>query len=70
MAGASLVYRLKVALHRDPKTVAALAEALGVSEDSVRRTLNRWRRKDRKGLFVAVADSTPQLWALAVGVAP
>jgi hypothetical protein len=57
----SLVHRLRTALARDPQSVEALAESLGVPLDTVRRTLNRYRSKR---VFVPLADSSPQLWAL------
>ncbi|HEX9710121.1 MAG TPA: AAA family ATPase, partial [Candidatus Thermoplasmatota archaeon] len=57
----SLVHRLRTALAREPLAVDGLAERLGVGEDTVRRTLNRYRAKR---LFVPLADSKPQLWAL------
>jgi hypothetical protein len=63
VAGASLRYRLRMALADQPKTVKTLSEELGVSEDTIRKTLNRYRGKD----FVVIADSHPPLWALAVG---
>jgi hypothetical protein len=70
LAGASLVYRLRLALARGAQTVEALAADLEVTENTIRRALNRWRRKDRKGLFVAIEGSKPQLWALAAGIEP
>ena len=61
VAGAGLVYRLRLALSRGSRTVEALAEELGANADTIRRTLNRHRGK---GTFVAVPDSAPQAWGL------
>ena len=59
----SLVHRLRTALTRGPQPVEALAETLGMPEDTIRRTLNRYRSK---GLFAPVPDTKPQAWALGV----
>jgi hypothetical protein len=68
MAGASLSYRIRLALAREAKSVEVLAAELEVRPGSIRTTLNRHRREHGRGLFVQIADSKPQLWALAVTV--
>ena len=60
-AGAGLVWRLRLALSCGSRTVEALAEEFGAAEDSVRKTLNRYRSK---GIFVAIPNTKPQEWGL------
>jgi hypothetical protein len=63
VAGASLPHRLKRALAEEAQSVEALAKVLGVSTDTIRRTLNRGRDA---GTFVPLEDSKPQLWAVGI----
>jgi hypothetical protein len=59
VAGTGLVHRLKLALARGPRTVEALAQELEAKENSIRKTLQRCRRKG----FLIVPDTDPQQWA-------
>jgi len=61
VAGAGIVYRLRLALAAGPQTVEALARNLGTGEDTIRKTLNRGRER---GAFIALPDTKPQAWAL------
>jgi hypothetical protein len=63
-AGASLPYRVRLALADGAATAAELASRLSQPERSVRKTLERMRDKGR---VVNLTDSTPQRWALRAG---
>jgi hypothetical protein len=64
VAGATLAYRIKLALATEDLTVAELAEHLTADKDSVQRTLERQREK---GTVQTVLNSKPQLWRRAGG---
>jgi hypothetical protein len=62
-AGASLPYRIRLALAEGALTVAELAERLTVSEDTVGRVVRREREAKR---LVRIGDRPPYLWGLPV----
>jgi hypothetical protein len=64
VAGASLPYRVRLALATEDLSAAELADRLGADEKSVRRTLERQRGK---GAVVTVPETKPQQWRLAGG---
>lgn len=64
VAGAGLAYRIRLALAAEDLTTVELAEHLGADEKSVRRTLERLRKK---GTVVTPSGTTPQRWRLVVG---
>ena len=65
LASTSLRYQLRRVLARGPKDVKTLAGVLERSESTLRKVLDRFPKE-----FVALAESRPQLWALAAGVTP
>lgn len=62
VGGASLGYRIRLALAAGDLAAPDIAENLGADEKSVRRTLERMRGK---GSVVTIADTKPQRWGLA-----
>lgn len=62
VAGASLPYRLRLALAGGALTIAELAEQLAVAEDTVGRTVRRLRDKGQVAQF---GDGKPLRWGLA-----
>jgi hypothetical protein len=64
VAGASLGYKLRLALATADLTATELADQVKADEKSVRRTLERLRTK---GKVATVPDSKPQKWSLAGG---
>jgi hypothetical protein len=60
VAGASLPYRIRLALAKGALTIAELAEQLDAKQDTVRRSLNRMKRH-----VVLISENKPQRWGLA-----